>query len=92
MKKGVSYSFSWVTFIKSSWFYNLKLYSQHEGRVGIIGFSESVINCRHPGLVSGSLLILGGSIMGNVWQNEVIFLENCALIFCSFTNPEGMTL
>jgi hypothetical protein len=28
---------------------------QHDGRVGIIGFTESVINGRHPELVSGSL-------------------------------------
>jgi hypothetical protein len=29
---------------------------QHDGRVGIIEFTESVINGRHPELVSGSLL------------------------------------
>jgi len=41
--------------IKSSWFTRGKLFSQHDGRVGISGFSESVINGRHPGLVSGSI-------------------------------------
>ena len=65
---------------------------QHDGRVGISGFSENIINCRHPGLVSKSFLILGLSNVGIVGQNELMCLENCALIFCSFTNPEGMTL
>ena len=39
---------------------------QHDGRVGISGFNENIINNRHPGLVSGSLLILGSPIMGMI--------------------------
>ena len=65
---------------------------QQDGRVRCSGLSENITNDRHPELVSGSLFILGWSIMGNVWQSEIIDLENCDLIFCSFTNPEGMTL
>tara|TARA_R110001592_G_scaffold316102_3_gene592316 strand:+ start:2366 stop:2536 length:171 start_codon:yes stop_codon:yes gene_type:complete len=48
---------------------------QHDGRVGISGVSENIINGRHPGLVSGSLLILGWPIIGMAWQNEEICLE-----------------
>ena len=36
-----------------------KLFTQHDGRVGISGVNENIINNCHPGLVSGSLLILG---------------------------------
>ncbi len=48
---------------------------QHDGRVGISGFSENIINNRHSGLLSGSLLILGWPIIGMAWQNEEIDLE-----------------
>ena len=58
-----------------------KLFSQHDVRVGCIGLSENLINNRHPGLVSGSFSILGWSIIEIVWQNEIIDLENCDLIF-----------
>ena len=70
MKMGISNAFPWQHVIKSSWFTRGKLFTQHDGRVGISGVSENIINGRHPGLVSGSLLILGMSIMGIVWQNE----------------------
>ena len=52
---------------------------QHDGRVVIMGFTDSVINDRHPELVSGSLLFLGLSIVGIVGHNKVICLEDCAL-------------
>jgi hypothetical protein len=39
---------------------------QHDGRVGCFEFTESVINGRHPELVSLSLLILRGSVRGIV--------------------------
>ena len=43
---------------------------QHDGRVGISGVTENVIYDRHPELVSGSLLILGGSITGIAWHTN----------------------
>ena len=60
---------------------------QHDGRVGISGFSENIINNRHPGLVSGSLLILGWSSMGMVKQNEEIGLETALRFFVRLRIP-----
>ena len=42
---------------------------QHDGRVGINGVNENIIINRHPGLVSGSLLILApiwSSCLGDI--------------------------
>jgi hypothetical protein len=65
---------------------------QHDGRVGCFGITESVINGRHPELVSGSLLILRGSVRVIVEQNEIICWEDCALILSLVLTPEGIKL